>query len=181
MSGINTPKLHHLNHSWFTTQITHYYHSMSVCDLEICYKLLFENYWKKWKEDIKPKLRTYCLLNENFGTENYVKLNMSRSQRSLIAQIRCGILPLHIETGRFRGIDAKYRICHFCDDVEDELHFLFSCKQYQNERDLFLTCINCNVQGSQADLFKLICDSYSRKLSKYLLKIWNIRKSKMYN
>ncbi len=32
-----------------------------------------------------------------------VKYCMSHQQRSLIAQLRLGILPIHIETGRFRG------------------------------------------------------------------------------
>ena len=35
----------------------------------------------------------------------YLKQNhMSRLQRSLMAQLRCGILPLKIETGRFQNV-----------------------------------------------------------------------------
>ncbi len=58
-----------------------------------------------WKTNlyIKPKLRTYVLCNENYCIENYVKYCMSRQQRSLIAQLRLGILLIHIKTGRFRG------------------------------------------------------------------------------
>ncbi len=35
---------------------------------------------------------------------------MSRQQRSLIAQLRLGILPIHIETGRLRGTQLDDRI-----------------------------------------------------------------------
>ncbi len=59
----------------------------------------------EWKTNlyIKAKLRTYVLFKENHCTENYVKHCMSRQQRSLIAQLRLCILPIHIETGSFRG------------------------------------------------------------------------------
>lgn len=155
-----------------------------VCDLEICKKLLMENYSKSWKDLVlqKPKLRTYCQIKENFGTEKYVKLNLSRSQRSFLAQLRSGTLPLQIETGRFRGIDIKFRQCHFCDQIEDEYHFLFDCCEYVNERHNFLSSTNYDMsQGSQADTLRFLCTQYARRLSKYVSQIWNIRKNKMYN
>ena len=48
--------------------------------------------------------------------------------RSLLAQFRAGILRLSIEVGRY-----------VCDDnvVEDEIHFLCSCKLYKEARDVF--------------------------------------------
>ena len=51
----------------------------------------------------KTKLRTYCLIKETMCIENYIKCNLSSSERSAIAQFRFGILPLNIETGRFRN------------------------------------------------------------------------------
>ena len=162
---------------------TDVYINMSICDLEMCSKLLLGNYAEKWKEYIllKPKLRTYCLLKDDFQTESYVKLNLTRSQRSLMAQIRFGILPLQIETGRFRGIDAKFRVCNFCDKVEDEVHFLFSCEKYKDVRHTFLSSISSDIiQGSQADLFKSLCTDYTRCFSKYIGKIWLQRKNCLY-
>ena len=97
-----------------------------------------------------------------------------------IAQIRFGILPLHIETGRFRGLDLKYRTCHVCGEVEDELHFLFSCKQYVNIRKSFLSSLTSIVQDSQANCFKQLCDKYARRFSKYINSIWQLRKEHMF-
>ncbi len=51
---------------------------------------------------LKPKLRTYILHKKSFITENYVKYCLNRKKRSLTAQIRIGILPLHSETGRLK-------------------------------------------------------------------------------
>ena len=36
---------------------------------------------------------------------------MNRQQRSLLAQLRCGILPLHIETGRFKTVRDENHNC----------------------------------------------------------------------
>ena len=136
-----------------------------------------------WKSEIlkKPKLRTYCLIKKEFETEKYVKLNLSRAQRSLLAQLRFSILPIHIETGRFRGLDVKFRLCQFCNVIEDELHFLFSCKEYESIRKSFLSDLDIVLDGSQADIFSLLCNDYPRKLSKYVCEIWSKRKELMYN
>jgi len=59
------------------------------------------NFEHKWLTGImaKPKLRTYLQIKDVYETELYVKANLSRNQRSLVAQLRTGILPLALETG----------------------------------------------------------------------------------
>ena len=55
---------------------------------------------------------------------------MSRKARSLISQIRLGILPLEMEAGRFRGVSPEDRIlCQNCNMgvVECEVHFICEC------------------------------------------------------
>ncbi len=61
---------------------------------------LHETYCNKWKIKSlnKPKLCTYVKFKTCFKIEDYVKSFMSRRQRSYLVQLRCGILPLHIET-----------------------------------------------------------------------------------
>ncbi len=60
--------------------------------------------------------------------------NLPKSQRSLCAQIRCGILPFHIETGRYRGVAEDDRICEYCvlNEVENEIHFILYCPLYHD-------------------------------------------------
>ena len=50
----------------------------------------------------KPKLQTYKHLKDNIGVENYLKANVAKHKRSLICQLRLGILPLALETGRYQ-------------------------------------------------------------------------------
>ncbi len=84
----------------------------------------------------KPKLRTYVLFKEKYFTENYVKYCMSHQQRYLIAQLKLGILPIHIETCRFRGTQLDNGICQLCDtqDADDEIHFVCKYNLYNDLR-----------------------------------------------
>ena len=55
-------------------------------------------------------------------------LDISKYQRSVFAQFRCGILPLEIEVGRYQDISLPERTCQVCGQaVEDEIHFLLTC------------------------------------------------------
>ena len=56
-----------------------------------------------WIIDVEsmPKLRTYKCLKTSYGTEHYLKANMSIPQRSYLAKTRMGTLPLKIETEDF--------------------------------------------------------------------------------
>jgi hypothetical protein len=72
------------------------------------------------------KLRTYIQFKTDFEKESYLNLNLKRNERSLLAQLRCGILPLRIETGRYVGEAPEQRLCKLCitASVEDEMHFV---------------------------------------------------------
>ena len=116
------------------------YETKAECDLNCKREKMLGKYYEEWKLSVesKPKLRTYKKIKCNFGTEEYVKINLTRPQRSIVAQIRLGILPLYIETGRYTGVKVENRICSLCNQnkVENELHFLMSCTYYKNERSL---------------------------------------------
>ncbi len=85
----------------------------------------------------KPKLRTYIEYKQTFGTDEYVKYCLSRRGRSLIAQTRISILPLHIETDRFRNVKLENRTCQVCknNDTENEFHFISICNVYTEFRN----------------------------------------------
>ena len=81
-------------------------------------------------------------------------------------QLRLGILPLHLERGRYSGKPENERFCNICNsgEIENENHFLFTCEFYQNEHQLFLNSLN--LQQGRLDTF--INDNISNKL-KFLL------------
>ena len=94
-----------------------------------------ENFMKEVVK--KPKLRTYIKIKDGYHGEDYLEKYLPRYQRSLMSQIRCGILPLEIECGRFKlyrnsagkmaHLPPEMRICNLCKlECETELHFV--CK-----------------------------------------------------
>ncbi len=60
---------------------------------------LHEIYCNQWQQDVldKPNLLTYVNFKVLYNVKDYVMSFMSN------AQLRCGILPPHIETGRWQG------------------------------------------------------------------------------
>jgi len=126
------------------------------------------------------------LFKNNFKLENYIQLNIPKTQRSIMAQLRLGILPLSIETGRFNNIPSNERYCHFCKSlVEDEFHFICECSLYQNVRNNLLLYMYTKIPGflilSEKEKFKCIMADDSRELHKYVIQAWDIRKYNLYN
>ena len=46
----------------------------------------------------------------------------------------CGVAPIRIETGRYENLSVDERKCPFCNNTEDEGHFLFTCHLYEDIR-----------------------------------------------
>ena len=82
------------------------YNTKSIFNIGEIQKQCIELMSIEWKHEIlmKPKLRTYKEIKNNFVVEPYVTNNVTKYHRSIYAQFRCGILPLHIETGRYANI-----------------------------------------------------------------------------
>ena len=85
------------------------YETKQFCDLKICEQILGEKYKEEWKTlaNKKSKLKLYLNIKKEFGLENHVKLNLSRNERSVLSQLRCSILPIQIEIGRFINLRIK--------------------------------------------------------------------------
>ena len=103
----------------------------------------------------KPKLRTFSQIHDFDHFQSLVSSNISRYQRSLVAQLKFGILPLKIETDRYQGIPLEQRICKLCDSnsIETELHFLFHCNALSDARKYALNNLeleyDINEDGTQ--------------------------------
>ena len=114
-----------------------YFSTVNCCDIDyatsmISYEdsVIWQN--KRYKSE---KLRYYNLYKSDKNVEDYLLLDLTKYQRSVFSQFRCGILPLEIETGRFRNIELQNRLCEICKtEVEDEIHFLLTCTAYTEPR-----------------------------------------------
>ena len=96
-----------------------------------------------WNDQINVngnKLRTYREFKTKLKAEAYLNLNISRHYRSSFSKLRCGVLPLEIETGRYSRTELAHRICKLCDSnaIESEVHFLIQCPLYVDQRQRML-------------------------------------------
>ena len=97
--------------------MTEHFQQMLKCGITSARNRLLDSYSTEWYTNLSkfPKLRSYRTLKSSFSTESYLELNLKCSERSVIAQFRCSILPLRLETGRFVGEPEYQRICKLCD------------------------------------------------------------------
>jgi len=95
-----------------------------------------------------------------------------------------GILPLHIETGRYNSTPLLERICPLCkEEVETELHFIFKCSHYNEYRENYnemFRIVNRNDDDQLLTQFKILCSTSPRKLAKFISDIYVKRHDLLY-
>ncbi len=73
----------------------------------------------------RNKIHTYRQFKGDTVIEPYLIRVFSKTYRLALAKFRCGVAPLHIETGRYRNIPEESRVCFQCaNKIENELHVI---------------------------------------------------------
>ena len=112
--------------------------------------------------------------------------NLSVTERSFMAQLRFGILPIHVETGRFRNTKLEDRICTLCqlEEIEDESHFLFRCSCYNDIRNRWLNKVITKCENfdnlTESEKLTLLFTVYHRCTAKFIVQCYTTRKSVLY-
>ena len=162
---------------------TNYDNKMSV-DLNHVKNLLFQKQIKDWQDQIKikPKLNFYSSIKNAMEKEKYILINLSRFEKSIISQLRYGILPLRVETGRFRNEKREERICNMCNtnEIEDENHFLYRCTFYLDERELLYNKVNLLNNLNDIEKSKMLFSEHIRQFAKYVKSIYIKRRNYIY-
>ena len=124
-----------------------------------------------------PKLSNYNKIKLAFTIPTYIRHSLTRQERSALAKLYCGNLPLKVETGRYRNIPREQRLCTSCNVLEDEVHFLVECERYTESRTNLLN--NININGlSIDDNFKLMCTNIAPKLlATFIINALTIRRT----
>jgi hypothetical protein len=164
-----------------------YYQAKDICDLNVCKNVVTLKSNEIWKQEVKkkPKLRFYTQFKTELKPEPYVITNLSPVERSHLAQLRLGILPIAVEIGRYRSIPLKDRKCLLCNDgsIEDEKHILFDCSMYNMLRSTWLVNSNFDLKNmkdmNMTDFYSFMSEK-ARQTAKYVINIMDIRKSKIY-
>jgi hypothetical protein len=104
------------------------------------HEVLKANWEKRWTtSDRSRRMET---IDRDFPFIKFRKRThpLTRSQASIMTQIRCGHIPLNAYLARINKSDTEY--CQACIDNEDGLHchetikhFIFECNSYKQERD----------------------------------------------
>ena len=131
-------------------------------------KALEDGYLDHWIKLLRDpsisRLNFYTKLKTEFGIEKFLD-TLNFEQRRAITKLRCSDHSLEIEKGRHKGIkDRSKRLCPLCPnpEMEDEEHFIFSCKSYSHIR------LKYGIMQSMP-LQELFRDTYCTKLAKYVI------------
>lgn len=171
-----------------TLNLAEYFENKRCIDMHLASDRIYNLYANSWPEKCTnvPKLRSYIKFKTCFKTERCLTMNLTRGERSVMAQFRCGVLPLRVETGRFVGEQVNDRICKLCNQgcIEDETHFLLNCQCYKNLRDYELGIILNNEDfsyKSDDDKLSLLLNDFVRRTAKFLLRAFLYRRSILYS
>ena len=164
--------------------------SMYVFDTEpIARRAIVKNReeWKLAAADM-PKLCTYVIIKDFTEVCTVVQANIPRNQRSILSKFLCGILPIEIETGRFRNVKRELRFCKMCEStsiIENELHFLHTCPRLKESRDEHLVPLQDGFEGdAEEDIVDftrfLLRKNNIRNFAKALEAMYTYRKDLIY-
>jgi hypothetical protein len=167
--------------------LEHVFWSKDCVDIANVECTLKEKAVDSWHQAIhrKPKLRTYVKFKNDFITENYVKYCFDRKGRSLTAQLRLGILPIKVETGRYTNIQIQDRLCEHCVNlVEDECHFILHCRQNRLGRQILFNkaagmCHNF-LQLDDSEKMSFLFNDMWKDMCSFVKESWVIRQNDLY-
>jgi hypothetical protein len=121
------------------------------------YKIVHAIEEKEWIANMKkrPKLRSYILFKKKLEMETYLISENNKTARYILTSIRTGTNILRIDAGRWAQPReaVQNRVCRVClsGEVEDERHFIFDCKAYDNLRKSMIS----NLSSLHIDLSRL--------------------------
>ncbi len=160
------------------------FNSNTYISMDVAKVKVLEKHESDWKHHCltKDKLRTFRTFKKDVSTASHLNSNLPKYQRSLISQLRWGILPIRIETGRFVGLNERDRICEMCDqnEVENEMHFMFSCNLYTQYRQELEAAIGVNLANlSSIDKWESVFQ-HPHSLGRFVYNAFQQRREKLY-
>ncbi len=164
------------------------YGDRKIVNIEKAKSSLMDSLEIEWRNAVqkKPKLELYNVLKCDYGVEKYLLLNLDKYEKALLSQLRYGIIPLRIETGRYVNETREERVCTLCttNTIESVEHFLFECEAYDTQRLPFVANAQSVIENweelTQSECLKLLFQVMPRALGKYVKSIFLHRRDKIY-
>ena len=113
-------------------------------------------------------------------------MNIPRYERSLLSQLRYGVLQIQLETGRYQNEPRENRLCKICNGgvLEDQYHFVLKCPAYTIRRGLFVTKVKEKLNNwdtlNEQEKFIHLFNEQPRTLARFVKDIFLYRKSTIY-
>ena len=121
--------------------------------LKVRLKGEFISFWEKSISQMSERLNVFYNSKSKTGfvLEKYLITVNNMKHRQTLTKLRIGAHQLAAETGRYKKIPKANRVCISCDEgvVEDEFHFVMECKQFTDERVIFLDKVALQVPEFQ--------------------------------
>ena len=127
------------------------------------------------------KLRTYSLVKNTPGTENYLLNIVNNKYRQAVSKLRLSNHDLMIEKGRHKGVGKNERFCPFCANtsIEDEIHFVVTCPIFSTLRNDLLTDQEKAIINSphllEKQKFVSLLGDPSLSVAKFICKAFQLR------
>ena len=146
-------KLHSLGYDTWVSKVSeltqHFCLNIDMTTSEfkkVCKQTLVNSFISTWDAERQnleknPILRFYNKIMHTFGTENYMIGVKNDKLLTALAKLRSSSHILAIESGRHSRpkVNVHERLCHVCQCVEDEIHFMLDCRINNDERAHFFT------------------------------------------
>ena len=103
-----------------------------------------------WQHNLNNSSKLHVSFYSTFKNEyklvDYLIAIKNQPQRTTLSKFRISCHKLRIECGRYQNITREERICEFCEsgEIEDEYHFVLSCKNNAQIRNIFIEKIQRN-------------------------------------
>ena len=132
----------------------------------VIHKTLTNHFRSCWDytKSTSPKLEFYHSIKTEFGKESYVDLVKNSTNRYRTTKLRISAHDFEIETGRYSNIPREERICKWCSltkgdkIMEDEMHVLYHCDHYVDERNKLIHLIK--QAPSSTEVGRLITSNF---------------------
>ena len=120
--------------------------------------------WMMTADSDSPSQAIYFSFKRHFRMEPYIWEAKNSHLRKIIARFRTGNHWLQVNVGRYTGVAREQRFCTRCTDVvEDELHAIFDCPDFD-----LLRCKFSDLFSGCSDLYSFLCHSPVHRLALFL-------------
>ena len=112
---------------------------------------------------------------------------LPRLQRSLVTKFKAGVLPIRLETGRYKGLGEEKRTCELClnGEIENELHFISKCSALEDSRNKIISPLRKKIKGDSTmkdiEILKVMLQEENvKEFASGLVRMYEHRKKLLY-